>query len=90
MMPNVQEFFLKGYPENINLFKLINRNTRKRCEVFSKLAIKVLELLTLNIFQTFLYFWYWWANKCLLIKIADYYSRMTFSLNIRVLDLIKC
>ena len=83
MMPNVQEFFLKGYPKNINLFKLINGNTRKTCEVCSKLVIKVLELLTLNIFHTFLYL-------KLLIKIADYYSRMTFSLNIRVVDLIKC
>ena len=45
---------------NNYLFKVINRNTRKRCEICSKLTIKhqhdvvVFLLLTLNIFYTFL------------------------------------
>ena len=50
---------------NIFLFKVNNRNTRKRCEICSKLTIKTPErrdvtgvvlvflLLTLNIFHTF-------------------------------------
>ena len=46
------------------LFKVNNRNTRKRCEIYSKLikehqndvtdAVLVFVLLTLNIFHTFL------------------------------------
>ena len=45
-------------PANINLFKFNNRNTRKRCEICSKLAIKTPELrewtyFILNIFHTF-------------------------------------
>ena len=50
-------------PANINLFKVSNRNTRKRCETWSKLTIKhqneiidiilMFLLLTLNIFYTF-------------------------------------
>ena len=53
----------KHHPANIYLFKLNNRNTRKRCEICSKLTIKtpddvidvvlVFLLLTLNIFHTF-------------------------------------
>ena len=31
------------YLANIYLFKVNNRNTRKRCEIFSKLTIKTLE-----------------------------------------------
>ena len=30
-------------PVNIYLFKVNNRNTRKTCEIFSKLTIKTLE-----------------------------------------------
>ena len=30
----------RGYPANIYLFKIINRNTRKRREICSKLTIK--------------------------------------------------
>ena len=56
------------YPANIYLFKVNNRNTRKRCEICSKLIIKIPErrhwplsgvfvlvflMLTLNIFNTF-------------------------------------
>ena len=43
-------------PANIYLFKINNRNTRKRCEICSKLTIKSPERrhwLTLNIFHTF-------------------------------------
>ena len=39
-------------PANIYLFKVDNRNTRKRCEICSKLTIKIPEWLTLNIFHT--------------------------------------
>ena len=50
---------LRPYPANIYLFKASNRNTRKRCEICSKLTLKTPErrywllLLTLNIFHTF-------------------------------------
>ena len=53
---------LRSQPANIYLFKVKNRNTRKRCETCSKLTIKhqngfndivlVFLLLTLNIFHT--------------------------------------
>ena len=40
-------------PANIYLFKVNNRNTRKRCEVCSKLAVKTPERLALNtLFRT--------------------------------------
>ena len=32
-----------GDPVNICLFKVNNRNTRKRCEIYSKLTIKASE-----------------------------------------------
>ena len=32
--------FARWYPDNIYLFKFNNRNTRKRCEICSKLTIK--------------------------------------------------
>ena len=54
---------LMSYPECILLFKVTNKNTRKRCEVCSKLTINTPKrphdvvlvplLLTLNIFLTF-------------------------------------
>ena len=55
------EVFLKeeklksNFPANIYLFKVNNRNTRKSCEICSKLTIKltVFLLLTLNIFHVF-------------------------------------
>ena len=34
---------MRSYPANIYLFKVNNRNTRKRCEICSKLTIKTLE-----------------------------------------------
>ena len=46
-------------PENIYLLKVSKRNTRKRREICSKLAINTLEkgsgvfVLTLNVFHTF-------------------------------------
>ena len=48
---------LSNDPANIYLFKLNNKNTRKRCEIRSNLIIKTPErqiylLLTLNIFHT--------------------------------------
>ena len=55
----------RDYPANIYLIKFNNRNTRKKCEICPKLAMKtseqshvndvdlVLLLLTLNIFHTF-------------------------------------
>ena len=53
---------LSFYPVKIYLVKVNNRNTRKRCEICSKLTIKTLDvtdvvqvflLLTLNVFHTF-------------------------------------
>ena len=54
----------KPFPGNIYLFKVNNRNTKKRCEICSKLTIKkhqndvndvvpVFLLLTWNIFHTY-------------------------------------
>ena len=53
------------FPAKIYLLKDSNKNTRKRCEICSKLTVKTLEqlidvilvflLLTLNIFHTFFY-----------------------------------
>ena len=37
--------FSTGNPSNICLFKVNNRNTRKKCEIFSKLTIKTPEQL---------------------------------------------
>ena len=63
---------------NKYLFKFCNRNTRRRCEICSKLTIKTLErsqwrrsfvlLLTLNILHTFFQCCYCWleTNKFLL------------------------
>ena len=39
-------------PTNVYVFKVNNRNSRKRFEIYSKL---VFLLFTLNIFQTFFY-----------------------------------
>ena len=33
----------KGYPANIYLFKVNNRSTKKKCEIFSKLTTKTPE-----------------------------------------------
>ena len=48
------------YPTNIYWFKVNNRNTRKRCKIWSKLTIKIpvlaSSLLTLNIFLSFFIF----------------------------------
>ena len=57
-------FKTKKYPANIDLFKVDIKNTRKKCEICSKLTIKTLVrclvflLLTLNTFHTFFYFFY--------------------------------
>ena len=65
---------------NIYLFKVNNRSTRKRFEIYLKLTIKTPERrhdvvpvflsLTLNIFHTSFYcFYHWlWTSKCLLGK----------------------
>ena len=34
-------YWLDLNPANIYLFKVNNRNTRKRCEIFSKLTVKI-------------------------------------------------
>ena len=33
-------YFIKLFPANLYLFKVKNKNTRKRCEIFLKLTIK--------------------------------------------------
>ena len=38
-----QHKWFPDYPTNIYLFKLNNRNTRKRCEIFSTLTIETRE-----------------------------------------------
>ena len=52
-----------SYPANIYLFKVNNRNDKKRCEIYSKFKLKIENdvinvvlvslLLTLNIIHTF-------------------------------------
>ena len=39
------------YPAGNNIFKVNNRNTKMRCEIRSKLTIKIPKLLTFNIFH---------------------------------------
>ena len=34
---------IKINPDNIYMFKITNRNTKKRCEIYSKLTIKIPE-----------------------------------------------
>ena len=38
-----KSYWEESYPANICLFQVNNRNTRKRCEICSKLTIKTLE-----------------------------------------------
>ena len=38
-----KSYWEESYPANICLFQVNNRNTRKRCEICSKLTIKILE-----------------------------------------------
>ena len=42
-MRNLNEMSRKAYLSNIYLFKVNNENTRKRCEICSKLIIKTPE-----------------------------------------------
>ena len=59
--------FLAHLPTNIYLLEVNNRNTRKRCEICSKLTIKTPELLflllTLNIIHFLFYCFYCWLWK---------------------------
>ena len=70
-------FWAESYlTADVFLFKVNNRNIRKRCEIYSKLTIKhkndvtgvllVFLLLTLNIFHVFFWCFYcWlWRGKC--------------------------
>ena len=44
LIPSIQTFLMpRGIPANIYLFKFSNRDTRKKCEVCSKLTIKTPE-----------------------------------------------
>ena len=52
------------------LFKINNKNTRKRCDICSKLAIMMFLLLTLHIFRTFFQSFY-----CLLRTRESQYCR---------------
>ena len=67
-----QQFKRRTFPANISLFKVNNRNIKKRCEMCPKLTMKdvvpVFLLLTLNIFHIFFQcFCYWlWISKCYL------------------------
>ena len=76
-------------PTNKYMLKFNNANTKKRCEICSKLTIKTPEwcltltewclplLLTLNKFHTFfLCFYCWlWTNKCRLYLFMNIKSR---------------
>ena len=80
---------MKVKPTNIYLFKLNNRNSGERCEIRSKLTIKIAErrkwrhnvvlvsLFALNIFHTFSYCFYcWlWTGKCLLGITSLYWDK---------------
>ena len=73
------------YPANIYLFKVNNRNTRKRSEISSKLTIKTTErrqLLTLNKFYTVFSVLLLTLNKKMLARIHHEFSH--------VLDLRFC
>ena len=49
-----KSYWEESYPANICLFQVNNRNTRKRCEICSKLTIKTLERRHLNFFVVFI------------------------------------
>ena len=56
--------FSTGNPSNICLFKVNNRNTRKKCEIFSKLTIKTVFIVNFeNISHFFLVFLLLTLNK---------------------------
>ena len=53
--------WLYKLPANIYLYKVNNRNTRKRCEICSKLTIETPHLF--HIFFQCFYYWLW-TSKC--------------------------
>ena len=42
---SIFQLSFKNYPANIYLFKVNNRNTKKWCEIFSKLTIKIIDVI---------------------------------------------
>ena len=85
----VLTLFVTVFPASIYLFRVNNRNNRRRCKICSKLTIKTLErrqfsdiivvflLLTLNIFLTILYycyFYYYPLFKFLSVFCCSYFT----------------
>ena len=63
------QIILRNYPANIYLFKVNNRNNRKRCEICSKLTIKTPGVFIVNfkhISHLFLLFLLLTLNKYML------------------------
>ena len=63
------QIILRNYPANIYLFKVNNRNSRKRCEICSKLTIKTPGVFIVNfkhISHLFLLFLLLTLNKYML------------------------
>ena len=56
LFPSVKTFLMSlGIPANIYLFKINERNTRKRCEIYSKLTIKTPEWRYWRCFGVFIF-----------------------------------
>ena len=67
--------------DNICLFKVNNRNTRKSCEICLKLAIKTLE----RRHTLFYCFYYWlWTSKCWLHHVLRPSLIFSFTLSLFV------
>ena len=63
LAPNIrQKKYLRIYPAGNYMFKVNNRDTRTRCEIFSKLTIKIPEQRQ----------WQLWVGKFLLFIIRSY------------------
>ena len=61
---------MPSIPSDIYLFKLSKKDTRTMCQLYLKLRISAPErcqgllLLTLNMFCSLFYCYYYWTNKC--------------------------
>ena len=72
------------HPANTYLFRVVNRNTRKRCEISSaELRIKTRQLRHLS--SVIFYCWLWIGNVCLVAKRFRIEKILKENLNISIL-----
>ena len=75
------DFYSMKVPANIYLFKVNNRNTRKTCEIWSKLTKKKLEQRHWRL----VLLWWLWTGKCLLEFQAALWLVQSNSENTRIM-----